>query len=184
MFYLGPIWDIYKINDKMLHVEKEDDIMSNWNKIDNIRNAGHWLSRKIELIELKDSNKINSISQNILRGGVFNVELGTGNIGGEKNKKRPCLIISNNFLNKGDTVVVIPLSTKYKSVLINNIQCPKYRNHYLLKKDMYTFLRDTSCVKCEDIRTIDKIRVSDHLGNIDINDILEIKKRLLFSLGY
>ena len=31
--------------------------MAKWNKNDNIRNAGYWLSRKIELIELKDTNK-------------------------------------------------------------------------------------------------------------------------------
>ena len=158
--------------------------MSNWNKNDNIRNAGYWLSRKIELIELKHNNKENHITLNAFRGGIFNVELGTGNIGGEKNKKRPCLIISNNNLNKGDTVVVIPLSTKFKSSTINGVTSPKYKNHYLLKKSKYPFLRETSCVKCEDIRNIDKIRLSDHLGNIDSQDFNEIKKRILFALGY
>ncbi|MGL5244679.1 MAG: type II toxin-antitoxin system PemK/MazF family toxin [Sarcina sp.] len=158
--------------------------MTRWNKNDNIRNAGYWLSRKIELIELKHYNKENNITKDALRGGIFNVELGTGNIGGEKNKKRPCLVISRNNLNTGDNVVVIPLSTKYKSYVTNGVNYPQYKNHYLLKKSKYTFLRDTSCVKCEDIRNLDKIRLLDHLGNIDTKDLEEIKKRLLFALGY
>lgn len=158
--------------------------MSTWNKNDNIRNAGYWLSRKIELIELKHHNKENNITLNAFRGGIFNVELGTGNIGGEKNKKRPCLVISRNNLNTGDNVVVIPLSTKFKSSTINGVISPKYKNHYLLKKSKYPFLRETSCVKCEDIRNVDKIRLSDHLGNIDSQDLNEIKKRILFALGY
>lgn len=100
--------------------------MTKWNKEDNIRNAGYWLSRKIELIELKHYNKENSITKEAFRGGIFNVELGTGNIGGEKNKKRPCLVISRNNLNTGDNVVVIPLSTKYKSYISKGIEYPQY----------------------------------------------------------
>lgn len=158
--------------------------MAVWNKEDNIRNAGYWVSRKIELIELKHQNKIDSINQSILRGGVFNVELGTGNVGAEKNKKRPCLVISSNILNNGETVSVIPLSTKFKSFIKNEIQYPQYRNHYILRKSNYAFLTGNSCVKCEDIRCIDKVRIVDHLGNISVEDMLEIKKRILFALGY
>lgn len=158
--------------------------MANWNKNDNIRNAGYWLSRKIELIELKHLKKQNNVTIDAFRGGIFNVELGTGNIGGEKNKKRPCLVISRNNLNTGDNVVVIPLTTKYKSRITNGVEYPKYQNHYLLKQSKYNFLSKTSCVKCEDIRSIDKIRIAEHLGNIDTQDLNEIKKRLLYAFGY
>lgn len=158
--------------------------MGVWNKEDNIRNAGYWLSRKIELIELKHQNKIESVTQSILRGGIFNIELGIGNVGAEKNKKRPCLVISSNMLNNGETVSVIPLSTKFKSNIIKGVQYPQYRNHYLLKISNYPFLRDTSCVKCEDIRCVDKVRIIDHLGNVNVEDLLEIKKRILFTFGY
>ena len=47
--------------------------MTKWNQ-DNIRNAGYWLSRKIELIELKHYNKENNITKDAFRGGIFNVE--------------------------------------------------------------------------------------------------------------
>lgn len=158
--------------------------MAVWNKEDNIRNAGYWVSRKIELIELKHQNKIDSINQTILRGGIFNIELGTGNVGAEKNKKRPCLVISSNILNNGETVSVIPLSTKFKFNIVQGIQHPQYRNHYILRKTSYPFLMANSCVKCEDIRCVDKVRIVDHLGNVSVTDLLEIKKRLLFALGY
>ncbi len=84
-----------------------------WDKNTNIRDAGHWLSKKIELIELKDKQKTEKTNINILRGGIFNVELGEGNIGAEKNKKRPCLVLSHNNLNKGETVIIMPLTTKF-----------------------------------------------------------------------
>lgn len=155
-----------------------------WNKEENIRNAGYWLARKIELIELKDQNKKDSVTLTVFRGGVFNIELGIGNIGAEKNKKRPCLVISSNILNRGETVSVIPLTTKFKSYFVKDIQYPQYKNHYILKKSNYPFLSETSCAKCEDIRCVDKVRILDHLGNIGVSDMLEIKKRILFTFGY
>ena len=51
------------------------------------------------------------------------------------------------------------------------MEYPQYKNHYLLKNSKYSFLRKTSCVKCEDIRNVDKVRLSDHLGNIDTYDL-------------
>lgn len=69
-----------------------------WNKEKNIRDASCWLAEKIKLIELKDYQKTNKLENTVLRGGIFNVDLGNGNIGGEKNKIRPCVIISD-FLN-------------------------------------------------------------------------------------
>lgn len=158
--------------------------MSIWSKEENIRNASHWLSRKIELIELKSINIKNSTKINVLRGGVFNVELGEGNIGGEKNKKRPCLVLSRNALNNGDTVVIVPLTTKFKKEIQNGVIMPKYNNHYILKKANYDFLIKDSCIKCEDIRAVDKVRVNEHLGNINVEDLERIKARMLFALGY
>lgn len=159
--------------------------MSTWNKEENIRDAGHWLARKVELIELKDRNKKKSIAIKIERGGIFNVELGQGNIGGEKNKTRPCLVLSQNNLNTGDTVVIIPLTTKFKTKTSpKGAIIPMYRNHYILKKSKYGFLKDDSCVKCEDIKSVDKIRIQDRLGNVDLKDLKLIKNRLLFTMGY
>lgn len=114
--------------------------MGTWSKEENIRDAGCWLSKKINLIELKHTHIVQNINMNILRGGVFNIELGDGNIGGEKNKRRPCLVLSHNNLNKGDTVVIIPLTTKFKFIVKNGKKTPSYANHFVLYKSKYNFL--------------------------------------------
>lgn len=156
--------------------------MSSWNKETNIKNCGSWLKRKIELIEQKDLNRTRSINPTIQKGGIFNIELGIDNIGGEKNKKRPCLIVSKNNLNMGDTTVVIPLSTKFKTKENSRGETiPFYRNHFIFKKTKYPFLDQDSCIKCEDIRSIDKIRIQEHLGNIDPEDFKMIKNSILFT---
>ncbi|KEH88404.1 hypothetical protein Z966_03885 [Clostridium novyi A str. NCTC 538] len=150
-----------------------------------MRDAGYWLARKIELIELKAENKKKHINPVIKRGGVFNIELGMGNLGGEKNKKRPCLVITRNELNNGDTVVIIPLSTKLKSKKDSAGKIvPMYKNHMILRKSKYSFLKDDSCVKCEDIRAVDKVRIKEHLGNIDKMDMQLLKKRVLYAFDF
>lgn len=71
-----------------------------WDKNSNISDAAKWLKRKIELIESKDLLIRNKISRGtpyivqVKRGGIFDCELGYGNIGGEKNKTRPVLVLS------------------------------------------------------------------------------------------
>lgn len=155
-----------------------------WNKDENIRDAACWLSRKVNLIELKNNNIVKGTRIIIYRGGIFNVELGEGNIGGEKNKLRPCLVISHNNLNKGDTAVVLPLTTKFKCNIVNGKKIPCYGNHFILYKDKYSFLSEDSCIKCEDIRAVDLIRIRDHLGNINPDDLDKLKNRLEFAFGY
>lgn len=155
-----------------------------WNKNDNIKDAACWLSELVKLVELKHRQITTKSIPRILRGGVFNVELGEGNIGGEKNKKRPSLVISHNNLNKGDTVVIIPLTTKFKYIEDNGIKKPCYANHYILHKANHPFLSDDSCVKCEDIRMVDKVRLKEHLGNISLRDLNKIKSRMEFTFGF
>lgn len=156
----------------------------NWNKEQNIRDASCWLANKIELIETKHDHKVKGINPQMLRGGIFNVDLGSGNIGGEKNKIRPCLVLSNNTLNKGDTIIVVPLTTKFKCKMNNNKKIPMYKNHYILLKSKYNFLREDSCIKFEDTRSVDKVRVMNFIGNIDISDLALLKNRLLFTMGF
>ena len=155
-----------------------------WSKHENIRNASHWISRKIELIEKKDYQKQNKINPTIHRGGIFNVELGNGNIGSEKNKTRPCLVLSGNQLNGGDTVLIIPLSSKFKFNIVNGIKIPAYKNHYLLYKSKYSFLNADSCVKFEDIRCVDKVRINNFLGNVELSDLSKMESRLKFTFGF
>lgn len=158
-----------------------------WDKHTNISDAAKWLKRKIELIENKDvliQNKLKRGTTYIIqakRGGIFDCELGYGNIGGEKNKTRPVLILSNNSLNNGHTVVVVPLSTKFAR-LQNGM--PKYKNHYLLKKSQYGFLDKDSAVKFEDIRNVDVARLRQFRGNVNVVDMKRMQKNIKFTFGY
>lgn len=159
-----------------------------WDCNSNIVAAAKWLKRKSELIEEKSvlirrRSAINaSAYAQVYRGGIFDCELGLGNIGGEKNKTRPVLVISKNSLNRGHTVLVVPLSTKFE--LDPNTKLPKYRNHYLLKKVDYSFLDKDSVAKFEDIRNVDVVRLRKFRGNISHRDMLRMKKNLLFMCGY
>lgn len=158
-----------------------------WTKEENITDSAKWLKRKTELIETKDrliQNKIRRRTPYIVqvkRGGIFDCELGYGNIGGEKNKTRPVLVISRNMLNNGHTVVVVPLSTKFDRLASGS---PKYTNHYLLKQCKYPFLAKDSVVKFEDIRNVDVSRLANLRGNIDVSDMKRMKKNLNFMMGY
>lgn len=158
-----------------------------WTVLENISQAGKWLKRKIELIEEKDRLLQCQASQGLpyivpaYRGGVFDAELGLGNIGGEKNKTRPVIVLTPNMLNKGHTVVVVPMSTKFSR---NRQGLPRYQNHYLLRKADYPFLDKDSVAKFEDIRSIDVVRLRQFRGNVSADDMKKMKNALLFTYGY
>jgi len=73
-----------------------------WSVLENIIQSSKWLARKTELIEQKGVLLQNQISNGtsyiiqVYRDGIYDAELGLGNIGGEKNKTRPVIILSPN----------------------------------------------------------------------------------------
>ncbi len=137
-----------------------------WSKEENIKNAALWLSSKIKLIEdkhlLLEKQKQTQINTGvkpplriIYRGGVYWVDFGSGNLGAEKNKTRPALIISANHLNKAETVLVIPISSKFKYKLDSHgNKIPLYKNHFVLDNKKYPQLSEQSAVKCEDTKLL------------------------------
>lgn len=158
-----------------------------WSVLENLTASIKWQKRKTELIEEKDkllarkaAKGANTIAQ-VYRGAIFDAELGEGNIGGEKNKTRPVLVLSPNMLNHGHTVVVVPLSTKYP---MNKKGLAQYHNHYILKKVNYPFLDKDSAVKFEDIRSVDVVRLRKLRGNVSAVDMKRMEKNLKFMCGY
>lgn len=158
-----------------------------WTLSENVVTSSKWLKRKTELIEEKEkliqrkTSTGSSCFVQALRGGIFDAELGEGNIGGEKNKTRPVVIISRNELNKGHTVVVIPLSTKFRRDANGQ---PIYRNHYLLRTVDYPFLDADSVTKFEDIRSIDVVRLRNLRGNVTPVDMRRMEHALKYICGY
>lgn len=130
--------------------------------------------------KIQKSGRRESIKE-IYRGGVFHAELGTANIGGEKNKTRPVLVMTPNHMNKEHTVVVVPLSTKYK---LTSDGMPLYNSQYLLKKSDYPLLEADSMIKFEDIRCIDVVRLRGFIFNVKKEEMKRMRKNLLETMGY
>ena len=82
-------------------------------------------------------------------------------IGSEIKKKRPCVIISPDEMNKFlRTIIVSPMTTKSK----------KYPTRIEVKHD-----KKKGWVVIDQIRTIDKQRIIKVLGRLSISEINEVK---------
>jgi len=103
--------------------------------------------------------------QEINRGDIFWADLNP-TIGAEINKLRPVVIISNNTLNKiRKTVIIVLLSTSAKEIKILNIG-----------------LQGGSIARCDQIRTIDKIRLKNKQGSLNSQDLNKISQAIKIIL--
>lgn len=107
------------------------------------------------------------------RGEIYYATLSPSQ-GSEQGGVRPVLIVQNNLGNKhAPTTIVAPLTSR------------------LTKKPLPTHIKvGTSCglvcesvVLCEQIRTIDKSRLTTKLGQVDVFTMENIDKALKISLG-
>lgn len=141
--------------------------LSNWHT-DKVRLAHKW-------IEEEATQK----ARKPLKGSVYTCDLGE-NVGSEQNKRRPVLIVSNSSMNANNTnVTVLPLSTTLKTKRDKKGKLvPRYRTHYFLEKNKYSFLDGKSAAKAEHLTTVSKVRLIDHLGDIDETDLARIMTRI------
>lgn len=83
-------------------------------------------------------------------------------IGHEIKKSRPCLIISPNEMNKNiSTVIIAPMTTKTHD----------YPTRIELK-----FGNKKGWIVLDQIRTVDKFRLSKKLGKVKSNTIIKVKQ--------
>lgn len=114
------------------------------------------------------------MEKTIKRGDIYYAELNPV-IGSEQGSTRPVLIISNDIGNRHSPTVIIAAITS--------------RVHTKAKLPTHTAIRDfeglnkDSIILLEQIRTIDKKRLKEHIGTLDSKDILTADKALLISLG-
>ena len=114
------------------------------------------------------------MERNILRGDMYYADLSPV-IGSEQGGNRPVLIIQNNIGNKhSPTVIVAPITGKAG-------QKAKLPTHCFLEAK--NGLDVSSIVLLEQIRTIDKTRLKEHIGNLDISIMNGVNKCILISLG-
>lgn len=114
------------------------------------------------------------MERTIRRGDIYYADLNPV-IGSEQGGTRPVLIISNDIGNKHSPTVIIAAITS--------------RVHTKAKLPTHTAIKDfeglnkDSIILLEQIRTIDKKRLREHIGMLESQQILTADNALLISLG-
>ena len=107
------------------------------------------------------------------RGDIWLVRLDP-TIGSEIRKTRPALIISNDINNRhAPLVTVLPISDKGEKV-------------YPFETGLSTGntrLSKPSKIRCQQIRTVDRIRLVKRLGHVDKELLPDIEEALKLHLG-
>ena len=108
----------------------------------------------------------------IKRGEIYYADVSPV-IGSEQGGVRPVLILQNDTGNKfSSTTIVAPITS-----------VPKKRSQPTHIFIDYDFLESESIVLLEQLRTIDKKRLSDRLGQISAKDMHQIEYAMNISLG-
>lgn len=115
------------------------------------------------------------------KGEIFWCDLGE-NVGQEINKKRPVVVLSSSKRNNRlSHIVVVPITSTVKYKTAGNLSSGlKYPFHFLLKKDLYPFLKNDSVIKLEQLRTVSKNRLEGYpIGQISTEDLKVIDKKVI-----
>lgn len=112
------------------------------------------------------------MSQEILRGDLYYADLNPV-IGSEQGGVRPVLVIQNDVGNRhSPTVIVAAITCRDKPRLPTHVSLAAVKE-----------LEPSSIVLLEQIRTVDKRRLTWHVGNIGEEKMSEIDAALTASVG-
>ena len=93
--------------------------------------------------------------------------------GHETGKTRPALVISNNRNNEfSSTVTVIPITSSIEKIYPFEVMIPGTESG----------LSSDSKIKCNQIRTVDKLRLPKPVGALPRDKIVEVEKALMIHL--
>lgn len=110
----------------------------------------------------------------VKRGDMFYADLSPV-VGSEQGGIRPVLIVQNDVGNKYSPTVICAAVTSQ----INKAKLP---THIEIECAKYSLAKD-SVVLLEQIRTIDKKRLREKIGHIDLELMKSVNKALAISLG-
>lgn len=121
--------------------------------------------------EWKASGPYQRNAAEVLRGGIYYVAFSTEGDGHEIKKHRPCVVVSNVQYNDVTSIVtVIPLTTR----------------SYAEGKTHVTITSTGSRVGTaliEQITTVDVRRLGSFMGQVSVNEMMQIKKSLIRYFG-
>jgi len=110
----------------------------------------------------------------IKRGDIFNCDLSPV-VGSEQGGNRPVLVIQNDVGNvHSKTLIVAAITSKTEKITmpihiyINNTKCG---------------LEKESLILLEQIRTVDRTRLSDYRGSLSTAEMIMTSKAISISLG-
>ncbi|MFD0961993.1 type II toxin-antitoxin system PemK/MazF family toxin [Paenibacillus chungangensis] len=110
----------------------------------------------------------------VKRGDVFFADLSPV-VGSEQGGVRPVLVIQNDIGNRFSPTVIVAAITA-------QIQKAKLPTHVEMEAEAHGFDRD-SVVLLEQIRTIDKQRLTDKITHLDDETMRKVDDALLISVG-
>lgn len=110
----------------------------------------------------------------VKRGDVFFANLSPV-VGSEQGGSRPVLVIQNNIGNKYSPTVIV-------AAITSRITKPRMVTHVALEAKKTGLERD-SVVLLEQIRTIDKQRLTDRVTHLDLQVMHDVDEALKVSVG-
>ena len=114
------------------------------------------------------------MDKTIKRGDIYYADLNPV-VGSEQGGTRPVLVISNDIGNKhSPTVIIAAITSRVRKK-------KKLPTHLYLEQ--IEGLPANSIILFEQLRTIDKKRLREHIGMFDSQQILTADNALLISLG-
>ncbi len=111
----------------------------------------------------------------IKRGELYLADLSPV-MGSEQGGIRPVLVIQNDVGNKYSPTIIV-------SAITSRLYKAKLPTHISLDAKSFGLSKD-SIILLEQIRTIDKLRLKEKIGELDSLKMKEVDKALLVSLGY
>jgi mRNA interferase MazF len=110
----------------------------------------------------------------IMRGDIYYADLSPV-VGSEQGGMRPVLIVQNDVGNRFSPTVIV-------AAITSRIDKAKLPTHIELDAEKYSLPRD-SVVLLEQIRTIDKSRLTKKIGYLDAKTMKKVEDALSISFG-
>ena len=111
----------------------------------------------------------------IKRGEIYYADLSPV-LGSEQDGVRPVLVLQNDIGNKYSPTIIV-------SAITSRLYKAKLPTHISLDASLYGLNKD-SIILLEQLRTIDKLRLREKIGELSPQKMKEVDNALLISLGY